>query len=153
VWDGQLSAAFKELEVLMQHFYAISETSPACFGDFSAGFGESGTALKRMMQVPLAKVNRMRLGIDLAIKKALKIAMTLEGREVEIDIGWNDGLPQDEKEMSQIYTLLYQNGLVSRETAIRRLFEFDEEALRRELKKIQEESSQEVQDIMGNLGE
>ena len=153
VWDSQLTAAFKELDVLMQHFYAISETSPACFGDFSAGFGESGTALRRMMQIPLAKVNRMRLGMDPAIKKALKIAMMLEGKDVEIDIGWNDGLPQDEKEMAQIYTLLYQNGLVSRETAIRRLFEFDEESLQRELGKIQEESSQEIHGIMGNLGE
>jgi len=153
VWDSQLTAAFKELDVLMQHFYAISETSPACFGDFSAGFGESGTALRRMMQIPLAKVNRMRLGMDPAIKKALKIAMMLEGKDVEIDIGWNDGLPQDEKEMSQIYTLLYQNGLVSRETAIRRLFEFDEESLQRELGKIQEESSQEIHGIIGNLGE
>jgi len=153
VWDSQLTAAFKELDVLMQHFYAISETSPACFGDFSAGFGESGTALRRMMQIPLAKVNRMRLGMDPAIKKALKIAMMLEGKDVEIDIGWNDGLPQDEKEMSQIYTLLYQNGLVSRETAIRRLFEFDEESLQRELGKIQEESNQEIHGIMGNLGE
>lgn len=65
------------------------------------------------------------------------------GRGIElstINIAWNDGLPQDEKEQAEIYSLLVQNGLISRETALKRLFEFDAETLRQELTKIAAEN-------------
>lgn len=145
-WDGQLEAAFREIDLLMEQLYTLSETSAAAFGQLKSGLAESGSALRRLMMAPLAKVNRIRMRLDPAIKKVLKLASQLEakyGNGVElqsINIGWNDGLPQDEKEQAEIYSTLVQNGLMSRETAIKRLFEFDAETLREELTKIAAEN-------------
>jgi Phage portal protein, SPP1 Gp6-like. len=149
-WDGQLEAAYREIDLLMEQLYTLSETSAAAFGQLKSGLAESGTALRRLMMAPLAKVNRIRMRFDPAIKKVLQLASQLEakfGRGIElstINIAWNDGLPQDEKEQAEIYSLLVQNGLTSRETALRRLFEFDAETLRQELAKIAVEATQET---------
>lgn len=149
-WDGQLEAAFKHIEQLLEQFYALSETSAATFGQLKSGLAESGTALRRLMMAPLAKVNRIRMRLDPAIKKVLMVASQLDfnlgkGIKLEnINIAWNDGLPQDEKEQAEIYSTLVQNGLISRETALKRLFEFDAEALREELSKIAVEANQEA---------
>ena len=56
-WDGQLEAAFKQIDLLMEQLYILSETSAAAFGQLKAGLAESGTALRRLMMAPLAKVN------------------------------------------------------------------------------------------------
>jgi hypothetical protein len=151
-WDGQLEAAFRQVELLMDQLYTLSETSAAAFGQLKSGLAESGTALRRLMLAPLAKVNRIRMRFDPALKKALQLASELETvqgmagavRLENISISWNDGLPQDDKEQAEIYSLLVQNGLVSRETALKRLFEFDAETLRQELLKITAEANAEV---------
>ncbi|MCR4398945.1 MAG: phage portal protein [Firmicutes bacterium] len=147
-WDGQLDSAFRQIELLMEQLYALSETSAAAFGQLKAGLAESGTALRRLMMAPLAKVNRIRMRFDPALKKALQLAAALEVAQgmsgavklENISIAWNDGLPQDDKEQAEIYSLLTQNGLVSRETALRHLFQFDAETLRQELTKIAAEA-------------
>jgi hypothetical protein len=149
-WDGQLEAAYREIDLLMEQLYTLGETSAAAFGQLKSGLAESGTALRRLMMTPLAKVNRIRMRFDPAIKKVLQLASQLEakfGRGIElstINIAWNDGLPQDEKEQAEIYSSLVQNGLISRETALKRLFEFDAETLRQELAKIAVEVAQET---------
>ena len=60
-WDGQLDAAFREIELLMEQLYILSETSAAAFGQLKSGLAESGSALRRLMMAPLAKVNRLSL--------------------------------------------------------------------------------------------
>ncbi|MCL6611187.1 MAG: phage portal protein [Peptococcaceae bacterium] len=151
-WDGQLEAAFKQIDLLMEQLYVLSETSAAAFGQLKSGLAESGTALRRLMMAPLAKVNRIRMRFDPALKKALQLASALEVAQgmpgavklENIEIAWNDGLPQDEKEQAEIYALLVQNGLVSRETALRHLFQFEADTLREELMKITAETNAEV---------
>jgi hypothetical protein len=41
-----LEAAFKQIDLLMEQLYILSETSAAAFGQLKAGLAESGTALK-----------------------------------------------------------------------------------------------------------
>lgn len=145
-WDGQLEAAFKEIDLLMEQLYVLSETSAAAFGQLKSGLAESGTALRRLMMTPLAKVNRIRMRLDPAMKKVLRLASQLEakyGKGVEletINIAWADGLPQDDKEQTEIWTMRVQNGLASRETALKNLYEYDAETLREELTKIASEN-------------
>lgn len=151
-WDGQLSAAFKEIEILLDQFYAISETSAAALGQLKQGLAESGSALRRLMMTPLAKVNRIRMRFDPAIKKVLRLASELEVAQgmakavklENINIAWRDGLPEDEMEKTQIYALRIQNGLASRETALQNLYEYDTETLQRELLQITAEANAEV---------
>jgi hypothetical protein len=151
-WDGQLEAAFKQIDLLMEQFYALSETSAAAFGQLKQGLAESGSALRRLMLAPLAKVNRIRMRFDPAIKKVLKLASELEVAQgmpkavklEHINIAWRDGLPEDDMEKTQIYALRVQNGLASRETALQNLYEYDTETLQNELMQITAEANAEV---------
>jgi hypothetical protein len=59
---GQLEAAFKQIDLLMEQLYVLSETSAAAFGQPKSGLAESGSALKRLMMARIAKVNRIKEG-------------------------------------------------------------------------------------------
>ncbi len=146
-WEGQLDAAFKEIEVLMEQFYALSETSAAAFGQLKAGLAESGSALRRLMMAPLAKVNRIRLRFDPALRNILMLASELEVtqgvkdavRLEEIHITWQDGLPDDDMEETQIEATRYTAGLTSLESALMRLDGLEGEALQAEIERIRAE--------------
>ena len=109
-WEGQLAANFQQIEKLTNMLYTISEMGSAIFGDLSNGTGQvpSGTALKRLMISPLAKVNRLRMRFDPALKKAISLCSQLGGTNIvklatnEISINWQDGLPGDDWEDAQI---------------------------------------------------
>lgn len=79
-----LTSSFAELEELKLQFYLITETSPAAFGQADAGLATSGTALRRLMQAPLAKARRLRMRLDPVAKKVLEVAMELEGQSGSI---------------------------------------------------------------------
>ncbi len=147
VWEGQLEAAFKEIDVLMEQLYILSETSAAAFGQLKSGLAESGTALRRLMMTPLAKVNRIRLQFDPALKKVLKTAMELEREQGKADaveltgninIEWHDGLPDDPKENMEIDSGEYEAGIISLETILRRRG-LRGKALQEEIARIQED--------------
>lgn len=149
-WDGQLEAQFRTLDWLMEQFYALSETSPAAFGQLKSGLAESGSALRRLLMAPLAKVNRMRMRLDPALKDVLWMAVQLEramGRTdvpdiQDISIAWKDGLPDDEAEQTQIAIQRVDAGLLSRRTAIQRLDGLEGDQLEEELAQIAAEQAQ-----------
>lgn len=147
-WDGQLTAAFTELERLLELFYITSETTPAAFGQLKAGIAESGSALKRLLLAPLAKVNRIRLRMDPRIRQAIQLAADLErsnGRDtpeiVALTIGWNDGLPEDIREAVQLETWRVGSGIGSRYKAIQRLDGGDTESIGEELDRIADDQA------------
>ncbi len=143
-WDGQLEAAFREIELLMDHFYTLSETSAAAFGQLKAGLAESGSALRRLMMAPLAKVNRIRLRFDPALRRTLTLAAALEAaqrmsgavRVEDVSVTWRDGLPDDEVEQTTIETQRMSAGLTSLESALQRLDGLEGEALAAEVARI-----------------
>ena len=148
-WDGQLEAAFKQMDLLMEQLYAISETSPAAFGQLKAGLAESGSALRRLMLAPLAKVNRIRMRFDPALKDALYLASALEVAQrrtgavllESIRVDWQDGLPADEIEQTTIETQRKTAGLTSTESSLKRLYGLEGAALQEELQRIQDDLS------------
>ena len=151
-WDGQLEAAFKQIDLLMEQLYILSETSAAAFGQLKAGLAESGTALRRLMMAPLAKTNRIRLRFDSALKKTLKLAAALEvalgmSGAVQLDhinIDWQDGLPNDETEITKTTVAQKESGLISLESALRRLHGLEGEALEQEAARIRAEADIEM---------
>ncbi|HHW26241.1 MAG TPA: phage portal protein [Firmicutes bacterium] len=146
-WDGQLDAAFREIELLMEQFYALSETCAAAFGNLKQGLAESGTALRRLMMAPLAKTNRIRMRFDPALKQVLKVASALEAAQgmpnavklEDIHITWQDGLPDDDMERTQIEVQRYGAGLTSLESALTRLDGLEGKSLRDEVERIRGE--------------
>jgi hypothetical protein len=150
-WDGQLSASFTMIEKLINMLYTISEMGSALFGDLTNTTGQipSGSALKRLLISPLAKVNRIRMRFDPALKKAITLCSQLGGEGITdlsketISISWQDGLPTDEKELTEILqSRTAQKATISQKTAIMRLDGLGEEAAEEELAAILDDEAQ-----------
>lgn len=147
VWDAQLEANWTEFQTLMQQLYIISETSEACFGQLKQGMVESGSALKRLMIAPLAKVQRIRMRMDPALKKAIKLCSQINGgvnlTDIPVNIAWQDGIPSDELEMSNIMAI--RTGAtggkptISQFTAIKRLDNKSDADVQAELDRISDD--------------
>jgi hypothetical protein len=120
-WEGQLSSAFTELDVLLGLVYQMSETPQWLFGTTLAsdkgGTGTSHTdsgAIKARFMPILAKVNRIRAHVDRALRDAIWTAMQIENyvnagisdfekyTPVYPRINWRDGVPIDEKEAAEV---------------------------------------------------
>jgi hypothetical protein len=141
-WEAQLEANFKLIEQLINLLYTISEMGSALLGDTTTKTGQiaSGTALRRMMISPLAKVNRIRMRFDSSLKKAIKLCSQLGGDGIidlskeKINIYWNDGLPTDPVEEAEI--MAKRTGdkpTISQFSAIQRLDNLNDEDTQAEL--------------------
>jgi len=147
VWDAQLDANWKELDFLTSQLYIISETSAACFGELKQGLAESGSALRRLMMAPLAKTQRIRMRLDPATKKAIKLCSKLSGRidlsKAPISIFWQDGIPRDDREEAEIMSIRTGGTggarTVSVHTAIKRLDNKTDDEVDTEMEKIAED--------------
>lgn len=143
-WDAQLQANFEIIEKLINILAVVSEMGSAIFDtEQKTGNAASGTALRRMMISPLAKVNRTRMRFDSAIKKAIKLASQLGGENIvnlekeKINIFWNDGLPDDPKEQAEIMGIRTGNkSTLSQFSAIQRLDSLSDEDTQKELEAI-----------------
>ena len=143
-WEGQLEASFKQIEKLINILYTISEMGSAVFGDNTdIGSNTSGYKVKMMMQSALAKVNRIRMRFDPALKKAIKLCSQIPGKGIinlsdeVIEIKWEDGLPQDEKQMAEIMQIRTGNKpTISQKSAIRVLDNKSDESAEAELEMI-----------------
>jgi hypothetical protein len=124
VWEGQLTSAFKELDILLGILYQMSETPQWLFGTtLSTDVGGTGTshtdggAIKARFMPILTKVTRIRNHVDRAVRDALWTAMQLENvanegvadykpyEAVYPKITWHDGVPRDEKAEAEVYQI------------------------------------------------
>jgi len=124
-WNSQLEGAFKELDILLSLVFIQSETPQWLFGTVMAGSGKGGTgtshtggtAIKARFMPILSKVRRIRTHYDKALRDALWTAMELENfanegvegfekyNPVYPNIIWRDGIPRNEKEEAEIYSM------------------------------------------------
>lgn len=110
VWDASMDANFKQIELLTNQLYTISEMGSAVFGDLTnkAGDVPSGSALRRLMMSPLAKARRIANRFDPILKKIISASAGILGVEIapeEITITWHDGLPADPAEDAEIMSV------------------------------------------------
>lgn len=105
-WEASLDANFRQIERLLNYLSTISEMGAAVFdGDMKTGNLPSGSALKRLYINVLAKVARVRNSFDAGLKQALAIASEIGHEKIgtkDITINWQDGLPNDPKEVAEI---------------------------------------------------
>lgn len=152
-WEGQLSHAFTELELLVDLFLTTSEVPGVAIGKGDSGTsGSSGLAIKWRMNSLLAKINRKRQYFDKGLKMALYLAQELEKAVGEADytpvvpkIKFNDGLPQDETEQATIMSIRTGGAkTISQKTAIMRLENLTDEQAELEIERIREEEKQKL---------
>jgi hypothetical protein len=159
VWDAKLESNWKEIEILMQQLYIISETSEACFGQLKQGMVESGSALKRLMITPLAKAQRLRMRLDPALKKAIKLCSQtgeVNLTEKPINIAWQDGIPSDDKEQAEVMAIRTGSTggarTLSVRTAIKRMDNMSDAEVESEMERIAEDLAAENALDTGGFG-
>ncbi|MBT2714730.1 phage portal protein [Bacillus sp. ISL-57] len=154
VWNGQLDAAFKQLEILLEHLLIVSEIPPVALGKTDSGTsGASGLAVKWRMNPLLSKINRKRQYYNKALKHVLLLAQLLEHAksitkpEYEITvpkIKFKDGLPDDEMEQAQIAQVRTSGKATqSQISAIMEVHGYTEEQAEIELERIRKEEEAE----------
>lgn len=141
-WNGQLDAAFKEIELFKKEFFSLSETTAALFGEVPSGGAMSEAALRWLLMRPLAHVNRMRMGLDPALRYAVTTGLQLEQLAVDdVNIGWQDGLPRDEAAATDMATKRVVAGVWSKARAIQFLDGVDEAGAKKMLDDIDKEKA------------
>ena len=109
-WDGQLEAAFKALEELLNQIYIMSEMGEAFLGNTKgAGQAVSGTAMRYKMVSPLEKARRVSNALTLPLKKLMSGLIYIDTGEKmrfqDINIIWEDSLPKDPREVAELTRL------------------------------------------------
>ncbi|MGM0904254.1 MAG: phage portal protein [Bacillota bacterium] len=149
-WNGQLDAAFKELDKLIDMLLMNAELPQVALGkDNSGTSGASGLSVKWRMNSLLAKINRKRQYYEKGLKRLLLVAQMLEHAQSSTKpnyevttpiIRFKDGLPDDEMEQASIRSLRTGGKATqSQLTAIMELNNCTEEQARIELERIHEE--------------
>lgn len=162
-WNGQLDAAFKELDYLLGLVYQLSETPQWLFGTTitsgdKGGTGTShtdGTAIKSRFMPILSKVKRIRVHADKALRDAIWTAMELENyanEDVEgfeaysavyPKIRWKDGLPKNEKEEAEIMAIRTgDKPTLDVKTAIKKQDDVDDEKATEIMSRIKEDETE-----------
>ena len=97
-WDGNLDSNFREIELLLNQLYILSEMGAAFTEGSSDGAASSGTALKLRLVSPRIKAQRIA-GINDAMVRAVIVALAgVNGLHIDdsrLTLSWQDGLPDD----------------------------------------------------------
>lgn len=108
-WDGQLSAAFQQLEFLVNQLYILSEMGAALLGgQDGSSVAISGTAMRFKMVNPLAKARRIANSMTRPVRMLFSELSSDTEAEIpfkNISVFWSDGLPDDPRENVEICKL------------------------------------------------
>jgi len=139
-WDGQLGAAFDQIEMMIDMTFFTSRISNPISGRLKNGSGsDSGKALKWQSVSTIAMKQRKEKYANTFIRNFINQWSKLTGEEIEkqdIKIQWQDGLPIDEEEETTNVVAQVNAGLMSRETAIEKLQELSTDDAKDELDRI-----------------
>lgn len=109
VWEGELEAAFKQVELLINQLYILSEMGSALVGAAAGGSqAVSGTAMRFKMVSPLAKARRIANNLALQVRQLFSLVSQIGYTTVErknISVEWADGLPDDPRENIEMVKL------------------------------------------------
>ena len=145
-WDAKLEAAFRHAEMLIDQIFRLAEVSPAAFGLDKAGNIESGRAMKMRFIRTAAKIARKRQYFDVAIRRVLWLAQKLKQlraagpKPVKVEIHWMDGIPEDYKEAVENEARRIEAGLTSKESALKRIDNVDDDQAREEIERMRQEA-------------
>lgn len=161
-WDGQLEAAFKEVDKLVDALLTTAEMPPVALGRENAGTsGATGLAVKYRMGPLLSKIARKRQYFDKALTEVIYTAQLLEcahtTKEAEYTptkphIIFSDGLPTDEREQAEIASLRTGGKpTMSVSDAIKRLDRYTDEQVTRTIDQISADEARAVGTVDGSV--
>jgi len=107
------------------------------------GGAEKVEALRIRLMRFLKKVSRKQRMFEIQLKNLIKKSLQLKWYNtdnLEIDVKFTDWIQQTFEQKANTYWELYWLGLVSKETAIKNIFDYDDLFVQAELKKIDDEN-------------
>lgn len=150
--NPQIDQAFRELELLIDLLFTVSEIPSVALGRNDSGTsGSSGLSIKWRMNSLLSKINRKRQYYEKGLKRVYLIAQLLENA-VGIDsykvtvpkLKFKDGLPKDEMEEANIMAIRTGGKpTISQKTAMMQIDDLTEEQVEAELERMEEEKPEE----------
>jgi hypothetical protein len=152
-WDAQLQAAFNQLAALEEKIFQFSDVSPAMFGKDKAGNIESGRAMAMRFARMMTRTNRKRAFREPVLQDMLFVAMQLQvywgipGATEPVsppEVIWRNGLPKDDKELSEVAAAMVGAKLMSRETAYRYFANVGADEAKAEMDKVAAETPEPV---------
>lgn len=153
-WDGNLESNWKEIDLLINQLYTLSEMGQAFMEGGGGGEASSGTALKLRMVSPRIKAARLTNLNTATVKQIICLLSEVNGITIDYDgltLHWSDGLPVDEVE--QIQTLISATGgkaVMSQYAAMKRMGLSDTE-VEAELEQLSEESASTAPIMLTNI--
>jgi len=146
-WEAKLDSAFKQVDYMLKFMFMITETSPSAFGLSEANMANSGIALKYRLMRLFSKIARKKTYYDNNIKDLLYKAQLMDVyhnsnnyEPVEISTTWRDGIPDDDKELSEITENLNRADAISIEEKVRKNNpDWNEEKVQKEVARIEDE--------------
>ena len=110
-WEGQLDAAFKQIDLLLNQLYIVSEMGTALLGAIVSMGGQaiSGTAMRFKMVNPLSKARRIANSLSLPVRRLISAMSKIGFPPLDlknVSVEWADGLPEDPREMVELVKLI-----------------------------------------------
>lgn len=132
-WDGNLTAAFAELDMLFRELKTVTEMGAV----YDASLGASNISTETMKATfvsPLSKVRRIANGIEDGVKAIIAAGCALDGIDIapgDLSIEWCDGLPNDERREIENATMMLNAGMTTPEHELQYRFGLTQEAAER----------------------
>jgi hypothetical protein len=149
VWDAKTDQSFKHVERLIKYMLAVSKTSPQASGLEEGTGAKAAVAMLYEWMTSVIKAEAIKSKFDSALKDAFRKCIILENflgsKQMEVKdpvIEWGDMLPKADSEKATEELDKYEGGVQSLETTVRRIHpDWSEEAIKDEIKKIQDEKA------------
>lgn len=153
-WDGNLDANFKEIELLFQQLYTISEMGQALSDGGTGGAATSARALRLRMVSPLAKAKRIAEMNTATVKSMILALAANNGLDLDpkkLKLTWRDGLPSDEtEEVNMLVSATGGKAIMSQKSALKHRGLNDQQA-ELEMEQMQEEAAASMPPVLGAL--
>lgn len=154
-WDAQLTAAYTQIEQLRKELDRLTELGAVIADNDQTGGSTQGfEALQVRMTNARLKARRITEEIDQPYKDLISMLYQLKyntALPVEINVTWNDGLPNDAKRDAEIANMQMQNGAKTRKTIRKEFYGMDEKAA--EYEEVQYEKEMVQQFPLGFTGQ
>ena len=142
-WDGKLDASKTVRDDLMSSFYELSEMGKTFLsGEYTGNVSEE--SLNNIIKSAIDRGNREVNDFWYSIRDSLYVLCKLNNIDIDIEdinIQFNVGRTDDDKQVAEIAGLLTSQGILSKETTLSRYFGYNEEQARAELVRIKNENA------------
>lgn len=163
-WDAQLTAKFKQIDLVLGLIFQQTQTPQWLFGTITTTSGDSGggtshtdgAAIRLRLLPMLTKVASIKTHLEKPLREALYAAQVIENYAnkdyrafqkydpVNVTINWTDFVPKNEKELAEIMNVRTGGKeTIDLVSAIKRLDGVDEERAQEIIRRIDEERNAE----------